>query len=414
VENNIFCPADILLPRDIDFQSWAVVACDQYTSEREYWTRADLQIGSAPSTLRMIIPEAYLSAPNLSSRERAVGIAAEAYLKSGILHEYPGCFVYVERVLRDGRVRRGLVGALDLDAYGYAGGDSPIRATEQTVPGRLPPRVRSRRGSPLELTHIMALIDDAGKSVIEPLSRFTLPVLYNFPLMENSGRLRGFLVGSVLARELSAAISALAGGILIGDGNHSLAAAKQLWDEIKPGLSARERETCPARFALAELCNVYDDAIDFHPIHRVVFGVNAEDFIGGLEEALSGDGAYTIRCVSAAPAEGKRRARRASEREFRARSGSVSGLIAETQGYIDAYTESHRGKPGAVRADYIHGEKPLRYIASGTNRVGVILPAMEKSELFRAAASAGVLPRKSFSIGEPWDKRFYMECRRMR
>jgi hypothetical protein len=412
VETNIFRPADILLPRNVDLQNWAVIACDQYSSEREYWTRADLRIRSEPSTLRMIVPEAYLTSPNLSSRERAVGLAAEAYLASGILREYPNCFVYVERVLRDGRVRRGLVGALDLDAYDYTGKPSPIRATEQTVPDRLPPRARARRGSPLELTHIMALIDDNAKTVIEPLADLTLPLLYNFTLMENSGQLRGYLVDSGLARELSETISALDGGIRIGDGNHSLAAAKLLWEETKPGLSERERETCPARFALAELCNVYDDAIDFHAIHRALFKVSAEDFTDEFAAAVSGGGRYTIKCLSSSsPTDPKTRVRALNTRDIRARANSIGDLVADVQNYIDEYIALHHGHRGAIRSDYIHGEASLRAIASSPGCVGVLLPAMEKSELF---GTETVFPRKSFSIGEAWDKRFYMECRRIR
>ncbi|MDR1065275.1 MAG: DUF1015 domain-containing protein [Oscillospiraceae bacterium] len=415
MDGNIFRPADILLPSNINLQNWAVIACDQYSSEREYWTRADLLIGSSPSTLRMMIPEAYLTAPNLAARERAAGLAADAYLESGIFREYPNCFVYVERTLRDGRVRRGLVGALDLEAYDYSGAGSPIRATEETVPERLPPRARARKSSPLELTHIMAFIDDEAKAIIEPLADSELPRLYDFKLMENSGSLRGFLVGSVPAREISDAVSALPGGIKIGDGNHSLAAAKLLWEEIKPTLSERERETCPARFALAELCNVYGDAIDFHPIHRAVFGVKTERFIDGLAAAISGNGRHTIKCLAAEI--DATHVQRISEKELRAGDMPIGELIAAVQRYIDDYFRGVRKRSG-FSVDYIHGEKSLRSVAAAPDCVGIELPAMEKAELFRALRGGGdgdsVLPRKSFSIGEAWDKRFYMECRRIK
>ncbi|MDR0446982.1 MAG: DUF1015 domain-containing protein [Oscillospiraceae bacterium] len=411
-----FRPADILLPNNVYLPTWAVIACDQYSSERGYWTRADIRVGSEPSTLRMIVPEAYISAPKLSLRERAVGLAAEAYLKGDIFREYPNCFVYVERTLRDGRVRRGLVGVLDLEAYDYTGKNSHIRATEQTVADRLPLRARVRRGSPLEMTHIMALINDPKKTVIEPLANTVLPRMYSFDLMENSGHLNGYLVGGAPARELSQAVSVLPGGIVIGDGNHSLAAAKLMWEEIKQNLPKREHATCPARFALAEVCNIHDDAIDFHPIHRAVFNVDADSFIDGLTEAVSGDGQRTIKCVSP-KFNHDTRARSHKEREIRVRDVPAGELIAQVQGYIDKYINERSGKVRALtpRVDYIHGEKSLRSVVSAQDSVGVIMPAIDKKELFRVISSpGGVFPRKSFSIGEAWDKRFYVECRKVK
>ncbi|MDR0906874.1 MAG: DUF1015 domain-containing protein [Oscillospiraceae bacterium] len=390
----LFNPTEILLPQGVDLQKWSVVACDQFSSEREYWDGVRARVGGAPSALNIILPEAYLNDAELDRREAEVGKTAEKYLQSGIFTAYPDAFIYVERTLRGGTVRRGIVGAVDLDSYDYSGKPAPIRASEQTVPSRLPPRARARRGSPLETPHIMLLIDDAAKRIIEPLQGEVLQRLYDFELMENGGRLRGCLIDGARARELAKLIAGLPGGILVGDGNHSLAAAKTVWEDVKPTLTAAERANHPARFALAELNNVYDDAIEFHAIHRVLFGVDAAKFTGGLAAAASGDGDYVIKCV----ADG-------FGREFYAKNAPIGEIIADIQAYIDRL---------GVEVDYIHGRDAFKSLSTAPGNVGVYLPTMDKADLFRTVDTRGVFPRKSFSIGEAWDKRFYLECRKIK
>ena len=394
----VFSPTDILIPTGQDLTKWAVIACDQFSSERNYWDCVNSAVGNAPSTLRLIVPEAYLEDEDVTDRTLGCGKAAEEYLSRGILKEHKNCFVYTRRLLRNGRIRCGLVGALDLECYDFTGAPSQIGATEQTVPSRLPPRAKARLGSPLEAPHIMALINDPAGACIEQLSVLELPLLYDFELMENSGRLAGYLVEGELADNIAAAVNGFADGIKIGDGNHSLAAAKTSWELIKQNVPQELWGKHPARFALAELCNVYDFAIDFHAIHRIVFGTEPERFINGLVAAASGDGSYVIKYESPGISG-----------QFNARNASIGEVIDDIQRYIDSECE----KTGCT-VDYIHGEESLSALSNAPGRVGILLSTMDKGDLFRTVAQRGVFPRKSFSIGEAWDKRFYMECRKIK
>ena len=397
----VFSPADILLPKGQELTKWAVIACDQFSSEREYWERVDRMVGNAPSTLRLIVPEVYLEDVNSEDRTAGVGRVAQDYLSRGIFEEHKSCFVYTRRTLRDGRVRCGIVGALDLDCYDFTDlqpGESKIGATEQTVPNRLPARSKARSGSPLEAPHIMALIDDPTGGCFELLAGVELPVLYDFELMENSGRLTGYLVEGQLADEIATAVEQAPDGIKIGDGNHSLAAAKSLWETIKQAVPEQLRENHPARYALAELNNVYDSAIDFHAIHRVVFDTEPERFIKGLISAASGNGSYVIKYETAGITG-----------QLNARNAPIGEIIDDIQKYIDSECE----KTGCT-VDYIHGDESFSELSSLPGRVGIQLPAMDKADLFRTVKQRGVFPRKSFSIGEAWDKRFYMECRKIK
>jgi uncharacterized protein (DUF1015 family) len=308
--------------------------------------------------------------------------------------------VYVERTLSNGRVRRGLVGAVDLDRYDYSpGSKAPTRASEMTVPDRLPPRVAARASASLELPHVIALIDDAEMSVIEPLEnrKNSLEKLYDFDLMEGGGHIAGWRVTDGEAARVLSLVNGLRvrgeAAMIIGDGNHSLAAAKIHWDELK----RNGPKDAAARYALTELNNVYDPAVEFKAIHRAVFGVDARSFVRDMERAIGGSGRYGIGWRSSG--EGG---------EFSVAASGIGDAIGAVQSFIDGVSE----KTGC-RVDYIHGDDALESLSSAAGSVGIIMPAMDKSDFFGTVLSRGVFPRKSFSIGESRDKRYYLECRKI-
>ena len=412
MRKDIFFPADILLPGDGgDNEAWSVIACDQFSSQREYWERVRRRVGGSPSTLNMIIPEAYLDDLDEANEIAKISGFMDDYLGRGMFREVQDSFVYVERTLSGGGVRKGLVGAVDLEEYEFSGGDAAILASEGTVLDRLPPRIRIRKAAALELPHIMTFIDDVGGTVIEPLAEKAgrLPLLYDFELMEGGGRLKGMRVGGNDAQDVMAAMRALHDSnktlMIMGDGNHSLAAAKAYWDELKQGLDDTERETHPARRALLEVNNLHDPAIEFEPIHRVVFDVDADVFISAFEKEMpQGAGVdYNLQLV----ARGERQeALRKSA--VSASAGCIGDMIDAVQAFLDEFV----GKVGA-RIDYIHDAEAVERLAANEGCVGIILPGMGKSEFFETVAAIGIFPRKSFSVGHARDKRYYMECRRI-
>jgi uncharacterized protein (DUF1015 family) len=406
VTQNAFWPADILIPAGIELSKWSVIACDQFSSEPEYWARAEAVVGDCPSTLRLIVPEAYLERVNTAESAETIEAQMAAYLSGGLFKKLDDSFVYLERTLQDGSVRRGLVGKLDLDAYDYSpGAQTAIRASERTIVARLPARIDVRRRAPLELPHIMALINDRACRVIEPLSGLIdrMEQVYAFTLMEGGGFIRGWRVHGDMVRETVTALSGLAGEggaqIVIGDGNHSLAAAKGYWDEIKASLNPEERSGHPARFALVELNNVYDPAIRFEPIHRVVFKTDADALLSALERALpSGDGGYALRYVSA-------------DRDGTISVGArgIGEFIERLQSFLDDYV----ARTGCV-IDYIHGDAAAEKLGRGEGCLGLLMPTMDKAEFFNTVDSGGLFPKKSFSIGHAQEKRYYLECREIR
>ena len=412
-----FFPADILLPApQVDPARWAVVACDQYTSEPAYWQRVESRVGGAPSTLRITFPEVYLS----EGFDRVARIQAQMrrYLADGTLvPAVTDGFILVERTTRSG-ARLGLVGCVDLEQYDFSrGSTSLIRATEGTVLERIPPRVRIRTGAPLETPHVMLLLDDPHRTVIEPLYalRNQLSPLYDLELMENGGHLRGYRVDAPdLKEQLGAALASLradCGGLLyaVGDCNHSLATARQCWLNLRPTLSEAERAVHPARYALVELVNLHDEALIFEPIHRVLFQVDAGDVLEGLRGFLRAHGAQLYE-GEAQPGD--------QPLAFVSASGTVSlGVkhspyalpVATLQQFLDAYLPAH---PGA-HIDYIHGDDVTRQLGMQEGNAGFLLGALDKFSLFPAVRRDGVLPRKTFSMGEACEKRYYMECRRI-
>ncbi len=423
MNDRIFRPADILLPRVSDMKRWSVVACDQFTSEPAYWQAVDAMVGEAPSALRLILPEAWLERPESARADEKIRAAMQSYLDGGLFRTLPHAFVYTERTQSDGRIRRGLVGALDLEAYDFRNGSTaPVRATEGTVESRLPPRVQVRASAPLELPHVMVLADDPDRSVIEPLADIaaSMEKLYDFTLMMGGGRIVGRLVAGEALRQTEAALSRLAAPEVLarkygapgenpllfamGDGNHSLAAAKLWWEELKGTLTEEERETHPARFGLVELVNIHDEAIDFEPIHRVLFDTDAAAFPGAAAafwEALRGGASGGSHTVTAAAGERRQR--------FSIEGLTIGQLIAAADEFCTAFIKGHGG-----RIDYVHGDDTAGQLAAQPGCCAVLLPAMDKSELFPSVIRSGAFPRKSFSVGTARDKRYYLECRRIR
>lgn len=405
---DIFCPTEILLPdlSRIDGTRWATVACDQYTSQPDYWERVSRFVGDAPSTLRLMLPEVYL--PESDRRIPEIHRAMETALRDWLV-PCPDSMILTERTQADGRIRRGIVGAIDLEAYDYrAGAVSPIRATEGTVLERIPPRVRIRRGAPLEMPHVMLLFDDPRNAVIDPLlsARASLPLLYDFDLAENGGHIRGYRLGAAQQAALTDALDTLTAGhgshpllFAVGDGNHSLASAKAAYEEVKATLGADAARSHPARYALVEAVNIHDPSLDFEPIYRVVFDVDPAAFLADFAAfASSQAGSAAAQEFLAVTASG--------DRVIAVPSPVYQLPVATLQAFLDS-------RP-SLAIDYIHGEDALRSLATRPNAVGFLFRGMEKSALFPAILADGALPRKTFSMGHAHDKRFYLECRQIR
>ncbi|MEE0795581.1 MAG: DUF1015 domain-containing protein [Oscillospiraceae bacterium] len=391
----VFTPADILLPRVDDMTKWSCIACDQFTAEPEYWREAECIVGSEPSTLRLMLPEAWLGVRDSAAETRKIYAAMKDYVNRGIFRTVEDSFVYVERTLPSGAVRRGLVGKLDLECYDWAPGSAtPVRATEGTVESRLPARVEVRRGATLEMPHIMVFIDDPENAVIP--SAAGGEVLYDFELMLGGGHIRGSRVTGEAAERLTAALEAPEGSVrfAMGDGNHSLAAAKRCWEQIKRNLPESELETHPARYALAEIVNIHDEAVTFEPIHRVLLETVPRGFIEEAAARLPRGKGQAVTLLAG---------RREMEIETGMPLGALAALVDELLG---DWRREHGGEP-----DYIHGDEEARALGGKPSSVGVLLPRLEKAELFPYITEHGPYPKKSFSIGHARDKRYYLECR---
>ncbi len=402
----IFQAADILLPKFIACAAqagkWAVVACDQYTSEPEYWEKADGIVGDAPSTLRMILPEAFLEKQNGSTLPTIAGYMK--HYRAEVLTCYPNAMVYVRRTIGNGTVRHGIVGKIDLEAYDYAANStSPVRATEGTVLERIPPRVAVRRAASLESPHIMLLIDDPQKTVIEPLSKASMPELYDFDLMLGGGHIQGCLLSASqqaavqenLARLFAANSSKLC--YAVGDGNHSLASAKARYEELKAEIGEAAKMH-PLRYALCEVVNLHDTALVFEPIYRLVKTKDKSALLEALTAhgAACGSGAQKVTCLC----DGRRM-------EISLGAGTHALTVGTLQQFLDAYIASHP----ETAIDYIHGIESIEKLAASEDAIGFIFEGMRKEELFYAVEQDGALPRKTFSMGEANEKRYYVECR---
>ncbi|MBQ9785484.1 MAG: DUF1015 domain-containing protein [Clostridia bacterium] len=404
MKKSVFAPADILLPRG-NFESWSVIACDQFTSNEEYWEETARLTAGVPSTRHMIYPEVYLGKSDAAAVTASINAAMQEYLDRGVYTEYPDALIYVERVQPDGRVRAGLVGAVDLDAYEYTeGSHAAIRATEKTVLERIPPRVEVRKNAPTELPHVLMLLDDAERTVIEPLAVAArdgnMQTVYDFDLMQGGGHLTGYLVPRDMNADICARVEALGekhGGMTmaVGDGNHSLATAKAC------------RALCPTeinRYALCELVNIHSDALSFEPIYRTVENVDTDALLEAFLQYVSqntnpANKTQTVTFVT-----------RDARREITVEQPPHALAVGTVQLFLDAYLPT---LTGAV-IDYIHGEDEVAAVVKKDNACGFLYDCMGKSELFDAVEREGALPRKTFSMGHARDKRYYTEVRRIK
>ena len=415
-----FYPADILLPHHADMTKWAVVACDQFTSQPEYWQAVEETVGEEPSALRMILPEAKLNDPGVNDYIAEINRSMEQYMKAGVFKELKESLLYIERTQSDGKVRRGLVGMVDLDQYDFTPGSGAlIRATEGTVLSRIPPRVRVRENAPVELPHVMLLIDDPDRTVIEPLiaGKAGMAQVYDFPLQQGGGHLKGW---QLTDRQIDAVADALEGlcaeseiqkkyGMsgaapllfAVGDGNHSLATAKQCYENLKKVTPESEWAALPARYALVEVVNNHDEALGFEPIHRVLFDVDAADCMAAFKAAYpnayegKGEG-HVIEVVW----EGV-------DTFYTVPDPTMQLAVGTLQTFLDDYLKT---RP-ACEVDYIHGDEVTRELGGKPGNMGFLLPAMGKEQLFKTVMADGVLPRKTFSMGHAQDKRYYVEAR---
>lgn len=401
---NCFHGADILLPQKISMKKWAVVACDQFSSQPEYWRKVAGFVADAPSTYHMIYPEALLGSGYAEERIASMHRAMETYLQIGLFRTLRRGFIYLERRLPGGGVRRGLVGQVDLEEYDFVpGSGARIRATEETVQERIPPRVKLLENAALEFPHTLLLSDDRSDAILRAAATVRGERVYHFDLMEDGGHITGWAVSGMGVSIVNRAVTDYIAGkeaeggmaFVVGDGNHSLAAAKACWEKLKSGLTAREREGHPARFALAELENIHDEAVSFTPIHRVLKGVSTERFLAELRRRAVAGGC-PITCVTAA----------GEETVYLSRAENPLA-VAILQPFLDDYTARHGGV-----MDYIHGEDVVRMLAAEQDTVGLILPGIEKEGLFPGILQGGVLPRKTFSMGQAREKRYYLEGKR--
>lgn len=399
-----FYPAQILIPKVEDMTKWSVVACDQYTSQPEYWARVRDFVGDAPSTLKMILPEAELETADPESVNKTM----KEYLKKDLFDVHKYTFVYLQRTQNDGKIRQGLMGMLDLECYDYHKGSRTLcRATEGTVEDRLPPRIRVRKDAPLELPHIMVLIDDPECTVIEFLQNKTccFEQLYDFDLMEQGGHLTGHAIKGVECEDRMKALAALAGDqehpllYAMGDGNHSLATAKACYEQLKESLGDAALEH-PARYCLVELVNLHSDALQFEPIHRIVANTDPDRLMDALKDAGLEEGSAHPQQIEIV---------RNGEHTVYSFAKETSKLaVGSLQNALDRLVPQIGGE-----IDYIHGEEVVDDLSRKEGSIGFILPNMAKEDLFPTVIADGALPRKTFSMGHAHDKRFYLECRRI-
>ncbi|MBQ4128218.1 MAG: DUF1015 domain-containing protein [Ruminococcus sp.] len=393
-----FNSAKILLPKE-GFDKWSVVACDQYTSEQKYWDDVKEIVGEYPSALNIVLPEIYLSDDN-TPYINSINSYMEKYLNDGVFEEFDDAMVYVERESNN-TVRKGIVGVIDLEDYDYTkGSDALIRATEQTVLERIPPRVAIRKDALLEMPHVMLLIDDKERKVIEPLEskKNSFETAYNFELMQGGGHIEGYFIDKETQTAVQNALESLISGeksdmlFAVGDGNHSLATAKECY---------RQNPTELNRYALVEIVNIHDASIEFEPIYRVMFNVDADDFMTKFidaHKASANDPTHDYECVT----------------KDGSKNISVKATAKLPVGTLQVFIDEYLKENPQVKIDYIHGEEVVYDLCKESNTLGFIFKGMGKSDLFPAVVSDGSLPRKTFSMGHAHDKRYYIEARKIK
>ena len=410
----IFGSTDILMPKSADMHRWAVIACDQFTSDTAYWKRVADTVGEEASTLHMILPEAHLGTADEAGIVKQINATMDQYLAGDVFATYANSYVYVERTLLNGSVRPGLIGAVDLEQYDYNPGSvSAIRATEKTVLERIPPRQRVRKDAGIEFPHVLMLCDDDKKQLLEPIAavKNELPVLYDFDLMEGGGHISGWLVQGQIAADFDARLESYIASVpakyadlngapvtlAVGDGNHSLATAKSCYEALKAANPGADLSKHPARFALVELENIHDDSQVFEPIHRILFEVDGKKLLRDLEAVCAPEG-FAVEYVMGA------------ERGTLSLDKAKGELaVAVLQEFLDQWMKNN-----PCEIDYIHGDDEVAELAQKENAIGFLLPSMEKHQLFRGVISGGVLPRKTFSMGHAREKRYYLEGRKIK
>lgn len=415
-----FKRGNILIPKNVDMEKWSVVACDQYTSEPEYWKEVQNIVGDAPSTLNLTLPEIYLEESDVEERIKRINSNMEEYLKNDLFIELKDSMIYLERTQADGKVREGLMGIVDLEDYSYEkGSQTLIRATEKTVIERIPPRVKVRENALLELPHIMILIDDEKKDIIESLKEQVTEndTVYDFELMQNGGHIKGYKLSESSMDEVDSKLERLADkdyfeskysvtdkGVLLfamGDGNHSLATAKACYENLKNTMSEEEYLNNPARYALVELVNLHSSALEFEAINRVIFDTDKDKLLEELQRYYvinkNGNG-QKVRVITDSINE-----------DWFIENPKSNIAVGSIQIFLDDYLKDNKGK-----IDYIHGEDVTTELASKKGNVGFIFDAMEKGDLFKTVILDGALPRKTFSMGHANDKRYYLEARRIK
>ena len=415
-----FKRANILLPKNIDMTKWSVVACDQYTSEMDYWNEVEKIVGASPSTLRITLPEIFLEDSDVNERINKINDTMKEYLDEDLFYELKDSMIYLERTQADGRVREGLMGMVDLEDYSYEkGSQTLIRATEKTVIERIPPRLKVRENALLELPHIMILIDDEKKKIIEDLKNEVTDsdVVYDFDLMENGGHIKGYKLNNDSMTKVEEGLEALCDkeyfekkynvkdkGILLfamGDGNHSLATAKANYENVKKTMTPDEYLNHPSRYALVELVNLHSEALEFEPIHRVIFDTDVNKLIEELYKYYDineeGNGQY-FELVT-----------KDIDKKLYISNPKSNIAVGSIQMFLDEYLKDNKGK-----LDYIHGDETTKNMGMEENNVAILFEAMPKEELFRTVILDGALPRKTFSMGHSYDKRYYLEARKIK
>ena len=415
MNKNVFLPADILLPKNADFSKWAVIACDQFTSDQAYWDRVRATAEGSVSTINLILPEAELGTEKEAAHTALINKTMTEYMENGVFETYENSLIYVERTLENGSIRMGLMGMVDLDAYDYTvGATSAIRATERTVTERIPPRQRVRRDAPIELPHILLLCDDHEKVLIEPIAakKDSFKVLYDCDLMEDGGHITGWLVPQEEVEKFNATLTEYSANVgkkyeglkgepvvfAVGDGNHSLATAKSCYEELKKNNPGVDLSAHPARYALVELENIHDPSQQFEPIHRVIFNTDTKKMLKAVEDNICAEGGYPVKWYIGEES--------GTVYLDRAKSELAVGVL---QAFLDEYLKENEGE-----IDYIHDDDALIALAAKENAIGFLVPGMEKSQLFRGVVADGVLPRKTFSMGHSREKRYYLESRKIK
>ena len=414
-----FTTADILIPKNENMEKWCVVACDQYTSEPSYWSEVESIVGDNPSTLRLTLPEIYLEDDDVSERIKKINETMSDYLDKGIFKTLENSMIYVERTTLDGRVRKGIIGKIDLEDYDYnKGSETMVRATEKTVIERIPPRMKVRENALIELPHIMLLIDDEKKDIIDNLDKVVTKdeMVYDVDLMQKGGHITGYKLKDENVNDILSKLDALADknifedkygvsdkGVLlfaVGDGNHSLATAKATYNKLKESNASLDVLN-KARYALVEVVNLHSDALEFEPIHRVLFDIDTDDFMRELNKYYDINKTKMGQKIHIITKD--------IDEDFYIDNPKSNLAVGSIQLFIDEYLENHKG-----RVDYIHGDDVTRSLGKKENNIGILLPKMEKNDLFKTVILDGALPRKTFSMGHSYDKRYYLEARKIR